>query len=801
MAYMVLGPIFFLFGSDKLNPTGLSVEEYQVGIEHPVEQVSKFLRLWSNSNDVGIVAIWGIGGMGKTTIAKAVYNRIHRKFESSSFLANVGRTSRDTNGVVKLQKQLLSDLLKDENVKIRCEYRGIEVIKSRAWGRRGRRVLLVLDDVDNDNQLSALAIDRDLLCPGSRIIVTTRDLSSLSPLRLDKVNEVYKLDVLEEHESLQLFSWHAFGRDGPLEGYKILSKEVVSYAKGLPLLIKSLGSSLKGKTVPKWKSTLKKLEKIPDLKVQKILRVSYDSLGDKEKCLFLDIACFFVGMDQDLVIKILEGCGFYPYIDIDILSDRCLVSIDWHNQLMMHDLIQDMAKEIIRQESPEEPGRRSRLWYHEDILDVLRYDTGTENVLGLVLNLPESKELQVNAEAFTKMKSLRLLHLNYVQVLDKLKYLNLSHSHLLIKTPDFTGLTSLEKLLLNDCKKLVEVHHTIGRLKDLIVLDMKNCKNLKKIPLSIFMLKSLVDFNMSGCSKLEWPAFFQESPPKSSFSSLQLSSSIRELSMENCNITNVPSETGSLVSLEYLNLSRNKFSNLPATITSLPLLEYLSVNKCTLLESLPALPVNLVELWANDSTSLQNMSIIDSKAAHKQFKTFNRCPKLVNNNAAYNFRRNVLRYQGHREEELHISFPGGEVPRWCNYQSNGYFIRFRMPQLVGRIIQGIIVCFVFSRQKCYSNSYFRYASYCISNKTRLSGGPHSDEVHVILRADEFGQMCLSYIPIRHLKHCWLDAGDEVEITIRQVVGEDLRVKRLGVSLIYEGDEENEEFITLPTGVT
>ncbi|XP_059654871.1 disease resistance protein RUN1-like [Cornus florida] len=373
----------------------------------------------------------------------------------------------------KLQKQLLLDLL---NEKIRCGDHGIVVIKCQVWRRR---VLLVLDDVDNDSQLSALAINRNWLRPRSRIVVTTRDLSAIKSLQ---VVEVYKLENLNREESLQIFSCYAFKRDCPLESYESLSDTIVCYTKGLPLLLTALGSSLLGKAVPKWQTQLEKLKKIPDPKVQDILRQSFNSLDDIQKD-----------------------------IDIDILFDRCLVSIDRrHNQLMMYDLIQDMAKEIVRQESPTKPGEHSRLWYHEDILDILRYD----------------------------------------MVLCKLKYLNLSHSYLLIKTLDFTDLT--------------KVHHTIGRLEDLIVLNLKNCKNLKKIPLSIFMLKSLAEFNTSGCSKLEWPAFFRRSPPASSFSSLQLPSSIR-----------------------------NKFSNLPTTITSLPRLGCLFIHKCTRLESLPSLPVNL----------------------------------------------------------------------------------------------------------------------------------------------------------------------------------------------------------------
>ncbi|XP_059650647.1 disease resistance protein Roq1-like [Cornus florida] len=182
--------------ADKLNPTCLSVADYPVGIERGVQQVCEFLKLRSDS-DVRIIAIWGMGGIGKTTIAKAMYNRIHYMFESSCFLANVGRTSMQPNGLVELQERLLCDLLMDRNLpRIRSEDHGIEEIKQRAWCQR---VLLVLDDVDNIRQLRALAINRGLFHCGSRIVITTRDLSSVSMLEVD---EEYEACPLNEKESL-----------------------------------------------------------------------------------------------------------------------------------------------------------------------------------------------------------------------------------------------------------------------------------------------------------------------------------------------------------------------------------------------------------------------------------------------------------------------------------------------------------------------------------------------------------------------------------------------------------------------
>ncbi|XP_035551720.1 TMV resistance protein N-like [Juglans regia] len=64
----------------------------------------------------------------------------------------------------------------------------------------------------------------------------------------------------------------------------------------------------------------------------------------------------------------------------------------FHLRLRMHDLLQKMGQEIIYDESPEEPGRRSRLWHYKDVLHVLKNNTGTDVIEGMVLNLPNQNE-------------------------------------------------------------------------------------------------------------------------------------------------------------------------------------------------------------------------------------------------------------------------------------------------------------------------------------------------------------------------------------------------------------------------
>ena len=114
---------------------------------------------------------------------------------------------------------------------------------------------------------------------------------------------------------------------------------------------------------------MEKCQKYPHHQIQKILRMSFDSLDDDTvKNTFLDIVCFFVGMDKDYTIKIFGGCGIFPEIGINILIQRSLVTINGKNGLRMHDLIRDMGREIVRERSSNDLGKSSRLLFHDDVL-------------------------------------------------------------------------------------------------------------------------------------------------------------------------------------------------------------------------------------------------------------------------------------------------------------------------------------------------------------------------------------------------------------------------------------------------
>ena len=149
----------------------------------------------------------------------------------------------------------------------------------------------------------------------------------------------------------------------------------MNYAKGLPLALKVLGSSLFAKTTDEWKSSLDKLKVEPDRNILDILQISFDGLTDMKKELFLDIACFFKGENKDCIRDILESFCYFPEYNISVLVDKSLITISEQETLCMHDLLQEMGQEIVRRASPKELGGRSRLWIYEDALHVLKNNT------------------------------------------------------------------------------------------------------------------------------------------------------------------------------------------------------------------------------------------------------------------------------------------------------------------------------------------------------------------------------------------------------------------------------------------
>ena len=336
-----------------------------VGREYRVKELKLLLDL--ESRDITcLLGIHGTGGIGKTTLAKALYDSIYKQFDGTSFL-NVGETSNPKTDLKHLQEKLLSEILEDDKI----HWRNIEEGTAKIERRLGfKRVLIVLDNVDDIKQLNNLAGKCAWFGPGSRIIITTRDKHLLD---LGEVEKRYEVKMLDEKESLELFCHYAFRKSCPESNYKDLSNRAMSCCKGLPLALEVLGSHLFKKNVDVWKDALDRYEKSPHGNVQKVLRISYDSLFRHEKSIFLDVACFFKGQRLDYVKTVLDASDFSSGDGITTLVNKSLLTVDY-DCLWMHDLIQDMGREIVKEKAYNKIGERSRLWHHEDVLQVLEDD-------------------------------------------------------------------------------------------------------------------------------------------------------------------------------------------------------------------------------------------------------------------------------------------------------------------------------------------------------------------------------------------------------------------------------------------
>ncbi|TYI03292.1 hypothetical protein ES332_A11G328000v1 [Gossypium tomentosum] len=602
-----------------------------VGIHRRMEQVMSLIQV--GFPDVRRLGIWGMGGTGKTTLAEAIFHHISTGFQSCYFLANV-RESEEHGRLFQLRQEFLSTIMEDENLNISTPTIGAGFLKDRL---SRKMVLIVCDDVSNSSQLEFLFKGINQLCPGSRVIVTTRNKQVLIQNDIDLIYEMEKLD---EDESLQLFCQRAFKSNYPT-GYRLeLSKMVLSVADGNPLAIKVVGSSLYGKDKTYQESTVKKLKQVPNPDIHKLLICSFDALDCEEKDIFLDIACFFKGENRDDVTRIMDACYVSAHSGIENLIDRSLIYVS-QNQIAMHDLLQQMGWNVVCKESPLEPKRRSRLWIPNDIYDVLIENTGAKTLRSMLLDMSRISELELKPEAFVKMRKLKFLkfyhscgtnskillphgllslpdELRYIcwegyplktlptkfhprnlveldmsyshveklwegkQDLVNLKVMTLNHSENLLKIPDLSSATNLENMNLVNCTKLLELPSSLQHLEKLTRLNLRMCENLRFLP-SLYKATSLTTLILSDCSIL--------------FSFPEVSSNLRELHLEGTAIEQVPSSMESLSQLVLLSMEDCvRLNNFPTAICSLRSLEVFSLNGCPNITTFPEISGNITEL-------------------------------------------------------------------------------------------------------------------------------------------------------------------------------------------------------------
>ncbi|PWA55006.1 toll/interleukin-1 receptor (TIR) domain-containing protein [Artemisia annua] len=553
-------------------------------------RINKVLSsLEMGAEDVRMIGIKGMGGGGKTTLATAIFNQISNQFEGRSFVENVREVSKTSlSGLKDLQKQILTDVFSSQNITVSSVSGGKNMMVQMM---RRKKVLVVLDDVNDTKQLEALAGASNWFKPGSRIIITTRDEQVLLAQRVNfNHNFIHEVNLLSAKESIVLFSRHAFGREIPDEGYEHLSRKVVQYAAGLPLTIKVLGSFLCDQKKPKWNNALERLKTIPLNETMMILELSYNSLEDDYKDIFLDVACLLKGWDKKDAIRALESCGFYAEVGLRVLEQRSLINISEDEKLGMHDHIEEMGKNIVRRVDPNKPERHSRLWIKKEIEDVLA--NGSATPTKCMTLYAHGLDIEILKKGLANMKELRFLDVyggSWISRFLEEDSLHLPNALRFLRW-DYYPFSSLPKTF--QPNNLVGLEMNFSRMvklwKDgeekpflkLRFLRFILCSKLRTLDLSV--APNLETLILQSCFSLVEVHF-------------QVTSNLKELRIDFCKELeklHMPAESPKLRSLDLYNLKKLRTLHLGVT----PNLETLRVRDCPDLVDLQIIPAECPKL-------------------------------------------------------------------------------------------------------------------------------------------------------------------------------------------------------------
>lgn len=631
-----------------------------------LKHIEELLDVDSNDH-VRFVVIHGTGGIGKSTLASIIFNRFRSKFKRSSFLEDVR-----SHPPLKMQEKLLAETQGANSAQgIYDTNTGIDRIKK---GLRKKKVLIVVDNVDEKKQLENLAGSCDWFGRGSRIIVTLRHLETIhnEDFQTQPSNYMhYSVKEMPSDQAIQLFSKYAFRSDTRPNDWYEFSKEVVSSVGRLPLTLEVVGSLFAITVKSEWGDTLEDLKHAPDKRVRDSLMMSINKLGKIEKAIFLDIACFCIGEDKTYAEYMWRTSGDFPRGTINLLLRMSLIKIDEDNRFWMHDEVRDLGRYIVKEEDFKDPGKRRWVRIDENTEDILRSKKkkGAVQALSLCTNhaiksdeiarLPELLFLGGEGLTFVGnfknclhslrwlswrhcspnfsamnlyLENLVVLNLSRSKITDnwggwrqiqaaKLRILDLTECHELTKTPDFSKFSKLVKLILTKCRKLSTIDSSIDKLALLDTLDIRGCSSLQKLPEGIGS-----NIHRILSRSIEYYLDIKQLPPSiARLNSKYFNSSLREILSEH------PNSIGERELLFELNFNSTGIWFLSSSNGRLRNLKHLFLFKYNGLVELPHSIKKLESSVKLNSSYLQFSVIPDSIGKLKSLKhlSFHACKNLL----------------------------------------------------------------------------------------------------------------------------------------------------------------------------
>ncbi|XP_028756330.1 disease resistance-like protein DSC1 [Neltuma alba] len=626
--------------------------------------VESLLDKGSNNGGCQFIGIWGMGGLGKTTLAKALFNKLHFTYEGSCFLANVREESKK-HGIDALREKIVWRLLGDKESHIR------NAIYPCTISRLGRKkVFIVLDDVDDLEQIENLVRGLEF-GSGSKILITTRDKQILG----NEVDDIYALHCLNPDEAFQLFTLNAFKKGYDGTKIKVLAEKVTEYAGGNPLALKVLGSFLHGKNQEAWESQLGSIEgmimNLSEVEEMDVIIKAFRSMPN------LKFLRFYGNLNGQLSNK-LNASSMK-------LLPRNLMLLDWVGCPLKSLPTTFNGENLVEIKMPN--SNLTKLW------------DGEQNLVNLTkIDLHESKDL---TELPNFSKAIHLAEV-YLHGCSKLQSVH----------PSILSLHSLRGLLLSGCKALTSLTSNT-HLKSLSMLNLTGCSGLCEFSVTseynlfeLMLCGTAINGELSSSSGCLSKIYFLDLERCEGVTSLhklvdkhtlqrlhadycnKLASNLRSifdemraleaLVLRGCSeLFEVPDNISLLSSLSQLDLSRSNIETLPLSIKHLSSLQCLTLDGCKRLLSLPQLPPSICTLEANDCWSLETLHSplmsedIEGKGYYYDNFSFGNCMKL-DGQSIKAVEAKVLLHMNNNKDiyyRAQMEYPGGRVAEWVMYRT------------------------------------------------------------------------------------------------------------------------------------
>jgi len=510
--------------SERLPTTSLVEESDICGRNDEKEAIIKMLLSDdARGNEMGVIAIVGMGGIGKTTLAQSVYNndKVKEHFNIDAWVC----VSEEFD-VFKVTKTILEAVtssiydIKDLN---QLQLRLKECLM-------GKRFLLVLDDVWNEtyDHWETLCKPFKYGAQGSKVIVTTRSDRVVSIARAMS----HRLMELPEEDCWSLFAKHAF-HDGNSNAHgelEVTGRKIIKKCGGLPLAVKTIGALLRSKPdVDEWDKILR--SELWDLSIDEIgnilpaLRLSYKYLPSHLKRCFAYSSIFpkdyafkkgqlillwmAEGFLQQPKNKTMEEVGNEYFLT---LESRSLFqkSSDDKSRFIMHDLVSDLAKSISGNFIIRLEGDCSR-----DIVNNTRhmsyFSEQNFHSLNKFETLDKAKRLRTFLHFDMRSFKCPIYYLTKKVVHDLLptlrclRVLSLSNYHNIIELPDAIGKFKYLRYLDISFTNVKILPDSISNLCNLQTLILLNCEKLASLPRDMQKLVSLRHLDLIGTSIKEMP--------------------------------------------------------------------------------------------------------------------------------------------------------------------------------------------------------------------------------------------------------------------------------------------------------